>query len=93
MTTQQAIETIRIALGDRNEHHPKCHSLANPRRPGGACDLLFVVPKEMEPQPKGGTWYTYRYACQRNKKIIIIYPNGATEAVFPSSTGEIRQLS
>ena len=24
MTTKQAIETIRIALGDRDEHHPLC---------------------------------------------------------------------
>lgn len=38
MTIKQAIETVRIVLGDRNEHHPNCHSLANPRRPGGACD-------------------------------------------------------
>ena len=25
MTIQQAIETVRIALGDRDEHHPMCN--------------------------------------------------------------------
>lgn len=38
MTLEQAIETVRIALGDRDEHHPLCHSKADPRRPDGACD-------------------------------------------------------
>ncbi len=26
MTIKQAIETVRIALGDRNEHHHNCNS-------------------------------------------------------------------
>ena len=28
MTINQAIEAVRIALGDRDEHHPFCNSLA-----------------------------------------------------------------
>lgn len=48
-----------------------------------ACDILFVLPKEMEPQPKGGTWYTHDYAIKRNTKVVIIYPNGATETICP----------
>lgn len=30
MTLQQAIETVRIYLGDRNEHHPNCNSIKPP---------------------------------------------------------------
>ncbi len=35
MTLKQAIETVRIALGDRNEHHPNCNSLVAPH---ASCD-------------------------------------------------------
>lgn len=39
-----------------------------------ACDVLIVVPKQMEWQPKGGTWYTHDYAVKTNKPYNIIWP-------------------
>lgn len=39
-----------------------------------ACDVLLVLPLQMEWQPKGGTWYTYDYAKHRNKPFSIIWP-------------------
>ncbi len=38
MTIDQAIATVRIALGDRDEHHPQCNSRATRYRVSGACD-------------------------------------------------------
>jgi hypothetical protein len=39
-----------------------------------SCDFLLVVPLQMEPQPRGGTWYTYDYAVKKNKPFFVIYP-------------------
>lgn len=39
-----------------------------------ACDVLLVVPKQMEWQPKGGTWYTHDYAKKVFKPHHIIWP-------------------
>jgi hypothetical protein len=44
-----------------------------------ACDVLVVVPKQMEWQSKGGTWYTHDYAVKTNKKIILIWPKAKDE--------------
>lgn len=38
-------------------------------------DVLLVVPKQMEWQPKGGTWYTHDYAKKQNKPHNVIWPN------------------
>jgi hypothetical protein len=38
------------------------------------CDVLLVCPKQMEWQPKGGTWYTHDYAVKINKPYNIIWP-------------------
>ena len=39
-----------------------------------ACDVLLVCPKQMEWQPKGGTWYTHDYAKKTNKHFSVIWP-------------------
>ena len=39
-----------------------------------SCDILIVVPKQMQWQPKGGTWYTHDYAVKKNKPFNIIWP-------------------
>ena len=39
-----------------------------------ACDVLIVVPKQMEWQSKGGTWYTHDYAKRTNKPFSVIWP-------------------
>ena len=38
------------------------------------CDILLVVPLQMEWQPKGGTWYTHDYAVKTNKPYSVIWP-------------------
>lgn len=42
-------------------------------------DLLVVVPKQMERQDSGGTWYTYDYAKKTGKRMFVIWPNGSME--------------
>jgi hypothetical protein len=39
-----------------------------------SCDVLLVVPKHMEWQPKGGTWFTHDYAVKTKKPFSIIWP-------------------
>jgi hypothetical protein len=39
-----------------------------------AVDVLLVVPKENEWQPRGGTWYTQTYAEKRGVPNSIFYP-------------------
>ena len=39
-----------------------------------SCDVLLVVPLQMEWQPKGGTWYTHEYAVKTKKPYNIIWP-------------------
>jgi hypothetical protein len=38
------------------------------------CDVLLVCPKQMEWQPKGGTWYTHDYAKKQDKPLSVIWP-------------------
>ena len=40
------------------------------------CEVLLVVPMDNEPQIKGGTWYTWSYAKNKNIPVIIFYPDG-----------------
>lgn len=43
-------------------------------------DLLLVCPRGMQHESTGGTWYTHDYALKRGILIVIIWPNGETEA-------------
>ena len=38
------------------------------------CDILLVIPLQMEWQSKGGTWYTHDYAVKTNKPYSVIWP-------------------
>lgn len=38
-------------------------------------ELLIVVPKHDQWQPRGGTWYTHDYAVKKGKPLKIFYPN------------------
>lgn len=40
------------------------------------CEILIATPKTATEQFRSGTWYTIRYAGKRNKKILIIIPDG-----------------
>jgi predicted Rossmann fold nucleotide-binding protein DprA/Smf involved in DNA uptake len=37
---------------------------------------LIAAPFEAEEQPKGGTWYTIRYARKVGNVVVLILPNG-----------------
>lgn len=39
-------------------------------------DAMFIIPKEFERQSSGGTWYTYDYALQAGKPVMVIWPDG-----------------
>lgn len=38
---------------------------------------LIAAPAEMDEQPKGGTWFTIRYARRQGKTVVIIFPDGS----------------
>jgi predicted Rossmann fold nucleotide-binding protein DprA/Smf involved in DNA uptake len=50
-----------------------------------ACSLLIAVPEHDREQPKGGTWYTVRYARQVGREHIIIWPDGCPHRVAAAS--------
>lgn len=37
---------------------------------------LIAAPAEMEEQPRGGTWYTVRYARKLGRSMVLVYPDG-----------------
>lgn len=39
-------------------------------------DVLVAAPADMTEQPKGGTWYTIRYARKQGRVINIVWPDG-----------------
>jgi hypothetical protein len=39
------------------------------------CDLLIAAPKSIK-DTRGGTWYTFRYANERNRWVILVHPDG-----------------
>lgn len=46
-------------------------------------DELVITPSSMNESPRGGTWFTYRYAVNRGKPITIIAPNGNIQRIVP----------
>lgn len=48
-----------------------------------AAPCLIATPKEQTEVSKGGTWQTVRYARKQGKRVIIIWPNGATTEEMP----------
>lgn len=42
-------------------------------------DLLIVIPKDMERQPRGGTWYTHDYSVKRKVQLLILWPQEKEE--------------
>lgn len=59
-----------------HESKPAKNYLARNRDIVLESNIMLIIPKENEPQEKGGTWYTYNFAKKNNKKIYIIYPDG-----------------
>ena len=56
--------------------HPPLTHFARNRVIVDSTDEIYACPCEAEEQPRGGTWYTVRYARKRGKKVTIIWPNG-----------------
>lgn len=46
-------------------------------------DILVAAPLHDTEQDLGGTWYTVRYARKQKKRLVLIWPNGVVEFVFP----------
>lgn len=46
-------------------------------------DRMIALPDGPE-RPKGGTWYTVRYALSVGKGVTICYPDGSVEDRLPS---------
>jgi|SRR6185312_14545802 len=46
---------------------------------------LIATPAEFEEQPRGGTWYTIRYARKRGKPTVLIFPDGTIKQTHPRS--------
>lgn len=58
------------------DYHARNHAIVN------ACSFLIATPKEMEAKKKGGTWYTIRYAKDRNvAHLVILRPGWVVELV------------
>lgn len=45
-----------------------------------AADLLIACPSRRQPILRSGTWATIRQARRRNVRVLVIYPDGETEA-------------
>jgi hypothetical protein len=56
--------------------HPKKSYFARNRDIVNSSDILFACTPTEEEQSNGGTWYTFRYAVDNGKKVILITPSG-----------------
>ena len=67
------------AYVEYNETRSALSYFARNRNIVNECDVLLVVPREMEPQSFGGTWYTHDYARKVKKLTTVIYPEKPDE--------------
>lgn len=68
-----------IHLHDPKPYHDRNRDIVD------ACELLIAVPEHDREQPKGGTWYTVRYARQVEREHVIIWPDGRPHRVAGAS--------
>jgi hypothetical protein len=64
-------------------HPPKTHFARN-RDIVIATSVLIGAPCELIEQPRGGTWYTIRYAIKQGSPVYIVWPDGTTST--PATT-------
>jgi hypothetical protein len=64
---------LRAFVECDESREPQSHFKRN-RTIVDACDVLLVVPLQMERQERGGTWYTYDYAVKTDTPFFVIYP-------------------
>ena len=48
-------------------------------------DCLIATPSSMQEIEKGGTWFTIRYARQKEKPILLIWPDGTLDVQHPTA--------
>ncbi len=66
-------DVLRAYVHCDESREPQSHFKRN-RTIVDACDVLLVVPLQMERQERGGTWYTDDYAVKTNAPFFVIYP-------------------
>lgn len=59
--------------------HPTTTAFARNRAIVDGCDVLIATPPTADEQPRGGTWYTIRYARKRLRRAVILAPDGARQ--------------
>lgn len=68
-------DRLRAFTGGAVVHVPKPYHDRN-RDIVDASDHVVAFPAEMDEQPRGGTWYTIRYARSQGKRLTIVYRDG-----------------
>lgn len=61
--------------------HKRTNHLARNREMVDLAKFVIACPPTDEPQQRGGTWYTIRYAKKQNKHGLIFLPN--TDTILP----------
>jgi len=56
--------------------YPIGNSLDRNRAIVDVADVVLCAPAEDVERPRGGTWFTYRYALTRPVDVLLIHPNG-----------------
>lgn len=56
---------------DDYKHEPENHFARN-RHIVNAVDKMAAAPIVMEPQPRGGTWYTINYARKKGTPVMLL---------------------
>lgn len=68
------IKKILRGYFDDDETRPEKNYLARNRDIVDESFVLLVIPKEMEPVIRSGTWSTQRYAEKNSKPFVVIWP-------------------
>lgn len=58
-------------------HPPKGHLARN--RDIAVLDVVVATPPTATPQPRGGTWYTIRYAREVGTPTLVVRPDGSMD--------------
>ena len=61
---------------DRKDYIQRNHDIVD------KCSILLVVPKGFSEERRSGTWATYRYAKNKYRATIIVYPDGDYTCTF-----------
>ena len=71
------IASLRAGFKSWCRHSP-CHCLERNRLMVDESDILIACPREMAESHRGGTWYTIRYAREKNVPMVICWPDGTS---------------